>query len=1572
MAAESITGAACHSRAPHLPPAGADRTGAVSAAKDALYTHLHAELESAFDPRELRRRGRDGLAELAQDAAGLASVRAPGETHVRVARPGGQRAGRITVEILAADQPFIVDTVRLTLRRLGLREIALVHPLLALEREADGELAAIGREAVARTRESYVYAELAGLDDPRRAEQLAVELERALADARRVVADHARMLERLNEHTARIETAAPNLSGGFERARGLAEMLRWLGSEGFLFMGYRRYAVQRDGDAWRVALEPESALGILREADVSRFAGADASAPVPPLVVARLDDERVFFFDKTRSDSHVHRRGRLDSVSVKLLDDEARVIGFARFVGLLTNRAMRQRPSSLAVLTTRRARVMEALGTEPGSHTHKLALEAYDCLPLEFLLPAQNLEVAKVVSGIVAAAEHGQTRVMSVCDAENRSFFVSVVLPRLHYEERFRDQIDRLLESRLRASHIDHRSSFLDEDLALVHFFCACDDELEPNALATLESEVRGIVERWQDRFDEALANGMAAERALRLAETYAGAFPEAYRVVTSPAEAVLDVAHLERLRSGESRVELGLDYATQYGDARTHRLKLYLCQRPYLTDILPVVQRFGVRVVDATLTEIRTPAPRALWIVSFRIEPMADASATGEVEGRVLDGLRAVLSRRADSDELNRLVLEAGLDWRSVDVLRAYLEYARQIGHAPPGSLASDALLRHPAATRALVALFRARFDPEVVTARAAAIADKQRALGDARAPIASAAEDRVFGVLESLVLATVRTSFFRAPLTPDGAHELALKLDSRAIPGLRAPVPLVEIFVHSPEFIGIHLRGGRVARGGLRWSDRLQDLRTEICSLWKTQRVKNGLIVPVGAKGGFALKRPPEDAREARAEADRVYARFVAALLRLTDDARSARIVPPERVVRHDGDDPYLVVAADKGTAHLSDVANRVAGEAGFWLGDAFASGGSNGYDHKECAITARGAWLCACRHFAELGRDPDRESYTVVGIGDMSGDVFGNGLLLMRRARLVAAFDHRHVFIDPDPDPEQSWLERKRLFALPRSSWADYAREKLSAGGGVYERGAKRIALSTQAQRALATPADALSGEELIRAILRAPVDLLWNGGIGTYVKASAEPHEAAGDRANDGVRVDARELRAGIVVEGGNLGLTQAARVELARAGVRLDTDAIHNSGGVDLSDHEVNYKILLASSVADGSLEAGERNAVLRACVDDAAQDVLRHNESQSLCLSQDALRAAESPDRIADAADFLVRFAELDAALEGLPDRAQLVARVESGGAASAWTRPELAILLGYTKLCAKRSLAGSSVLDHPALVPLLHGYFPPRLRDMRAVEQHRLRREITALSLVNRVIDHAGVTLVPELTRALGCEPAEVVAAWWSADELLGGAELRAAVEVSPAPESERLRARLRIEDAVRETAALALGLERSALYTKDELEQRRALLAELRTRAVPAGLELETLPRLVRSLGALFASLRTGAPLARALELWSELGERTRIAWLLDRLACVERTDAWSRVGAASLALDMTRALCELVERELAGQPGSARRAELDAQIAGIARISAEIEAGERGLAPLVVLSQRIRRLC
>jgi len=1533
---------------------------------DALYALVRAELEAALEPAELRRRGADALHELAIDAAAFAAMRLPGEIRVRVGNPGGHRAGRTSVEVLVADQPFIVDSVRLTLRRLDRRELLLLHPLLAVERDADGTIARLGRDAVGRTRESYVYAEMRQLAHESERVELEQELERALADARCVVADHPAMLAKLHEHTAALEACAATLPGGPERARDLASVLRWLEAKNFLFMGYRRYDASRGKRGWQVELEPGSGLGLLRGASDSRFLDSSEDATPPPLVGARLDDERVIFFDKTRSDSTVHRHGRLDSVSLKLLDADARCVGFGRFVGLLTHRAIRMRPSDIPILAARRMRIVSTLGPETGSHTYKTALEAYDCLPVEFLFPAEQADVARIVSRVVQAAERRKLAVTTVADPTNRSFFLSVALPRQHYEERMRDEIDRFLESHHAAKHIDHRSSFLDDDLALVHFFCGCDQDLDLEKLGKLEDEIAALVERWEDRFEAALIADQPSDKALRLADAYADAFPESYRVVTSAAEAVLDVRHLERLHTGESAVELGLDFATEYGDARTHRLKIYLRARPYLTELLSVVHQFGVRVIDATSTEVRALARPSGWIVSFRIEPMSPGGGAGEREARALDGLRAALGGRVDSDDLNRLILAADLDWRAVDVLRAYLEYARQIGLAPRGGSARDSLVRHPDAARAVLRLFRALFDPDLGKAREGELVEASRALAAAREPIASAAEDRVFAVLENLVRSTLRTTYY-VPAAPGSPHEVAFKLDSRKVTGLPAPAPWVEIFVHSCELVGVHLRGGPVARGGLRWSDRPQDVRSEVLALWRTQMVKNGLIVPVGAKGGFALRRPPADPAGGRAEADRLYARFVSLLLRLTDTVAEGCVTPPPRVVRQDGDDPYLVVAADKGTAHLSDTANRAAAEHGFWLGDAFASGGSNGYDHKKEAITARGAWLCAQRHFLELGRDPERDSFTAVGIGDMSGDVFGNGLLLMRNAKLVGAFDHRHVFVDPDPVPERAWEERKRLFALPRSSWADYSRDVLSAGGGIWERGAKRITLSPEARRALGVTSEAVSGEELVRAVLRAPVDLLWNGGIGTYVKAADESHEDAGDRANDGVRVDAREVRARIVAEGGNVGFTQSARVELALAGGRIDTDAIHNAGGVSLSDHEVNFKILLAPLAGSELLPPAERNAVLRACSAAAGDAVMERCASQSRCLSLDSLRAQADPERLTQAAEYLVANAELDAALERLPSRELARAR--------GWTRPELAVLLGYSKRLCKRALAGVTLPAHPLLAERFRAYFPKSLGERFAheLETHQLRDAITATCVANHAVDRAGVTLVPELCRVLGATVPEVLFAWLAADHSLGAEAARQSLAGSADGEAARLRALVAVEEAVAQAAALGAGLEGAAFFEPADPRKRAAGLDELRARLGVTG--PESLSPLARCLPVVGLAERAGAPIPRALELWHELGARTRIHWLLERLAQVELGDGWNRTAAAALAVEMNRVLSDLCERELAAS-GARRiaraRTELDRALRSVEEAAAQIEAGSRSFAPLLVLSQRIRRLC
>jgi glutamate dehydrogenase len=1554
--------------------------------KDALAELLGAALGASLEPREARRRGSAGLAEIAASAAPFVAARLlPGELRVRAHDPGGQRRGRTVVEALAPDQPFLFDTFRLALDRLGLRASLIAHPLLPLERADDGALAVLGRGRALR-RESFLYAELPQLVDPAARARLEAEVVAALRAARAVVLDHGRMLAALQRHIDRIERAAAPLPAGGERVRDVVGFLRWLEQDDFLFLGYRRYAVAGVGGGWRVEVERDSGLGVLRDPAGSRFAGP--AGPVPELLCARLSDPRVIFFDKSRSESTVHRPGRLDSISVKELDADGRPAAFGRFVGLLTHKALRLRPASIPMLERRCAQVLDELGTEPGSHRHKAVVAAFDSLPVEFLFQFPFADVVGAVQRVVAAGENRSLEVCVAPDPRNRSFFVSAVMPRRAYDEQLRADLHALLASH-GATYLDHRTSFIDDEIALIHFFGSSARDVDPARLAELEREIRERARSWDDAFEAALLEAWPEAEARALAGTWLPALDSAYRVANTARAAADDVAALLALPARG-----GVDVRIERGAPGELRLKVYRARSAWLTDLLPVLDHFGLRVRAAATTHVRPTGSPEAWIVTFDLEPLPGDDG---LEQRLLDGLREALAGRVEDDELSRLILGAGLEWRATDALRAYAAWWEQLGNAPTRAFAADVLLRHAPAARALVELFEARFDPDADAGRAEREARALERLSAARQAIGSAAEDRVPAVLESLIRATTRTSFF-AGREPGAVHELAFKLDPARVPDMPEPRPWAEIFVHSIELAGVHLRGGPVARGGIRWSDRPLDFRSEILGLMRAQRIKNGVIVPVGAKGGFALRRQPADAGARRAEADRLYARFVTCLLALTDDQREGRVASPARVVRHDGDDPYLVVAADKGTAHLSDSANRIAGQRDFWLGDAFASGGSNGYDHKALGITAAGAWACTRRHFLELGRDPERDPFTLAGIGDMSGDVFGNGLLLARRGRLLAAFDHAHVFVDPDPEPERAWAERRRLFALPRSSWKDYDARLISEGGGVWERGARSIRLAPQARRLLGIAAESASGEELVRAILRLPVDLLWNGGIGTYVKASTESHADAADRANDAVRIDARELRARIVAEGGNLGLTQRARIEYALAGGRIDTDALHNSGGVDLSDHEVNYKLLLAAPLAAGRLPAEARNRLLRECAPEACALVLQDSESQSRCVSLDQIRSWQDPERLALASDWLAGAAGLDRAREFLPDRDAVRARASQSGARRGYTRPELALLLGYTKGLVKRELVASDVPDHPSVEPLYRAYFPARVQQEFAAELagHPLRREIAATCLANRVLDRAGVALVPELVQGLGAGPADVIAAYHTADLLLGADELRELVQSLGVAESLRLRARLRIEDGVRLLAGALLGIERCALLAPDRLARWQGGLAGLR-RLLPAGLgELERaalarstkaltdrgLPSdiaqrvelhcaLARCAGSVSLALELGLDaidLARLLDLQSQLGQRTRITWLLARLDQVELPDGWSRVGAETLYLEMLQAWRELLRRAWTEESSFDLAPDRLRQIEASA---AQIASSPPALAPLIVLGQQIRRL-
>ena len=1563
---------------------------------EALLRYLHEKLAADLNPRERRLRGSEGLRRMADTAGSLVWQLRPGQIRVEIltrALLGGERT---IVHALLPEQPFLVDSFRMTLARLGMREKLLLHPSLAIDREEDGSPSALGSSAGGR--EVYLYAEVASVDAARHSE-LASEVGGVLRQLQHVVADHGAMLETMRVHTEGIEAVDRR---GRSHARELMDFLYWLAADNFVFLGYRRYALTRHDGDWKLRLESQSGLGLLRDAGSSRFGAERSGAEIPELIRSRADDELLVFFDKSNTTSIVHREGRLDTISIKIFDARGELCGFGKFIGLLTYQGVRSRPSDIPIIRHRRERVLGELAAERGSHTYKAAIEAFDSLPLEFLFAFHTSDITKAIRSILRAYEGRSIEIVAIPAPLARSFFVSVILPRALYRENLRSDLRALFIERYSVSYLDHRSSFVDDDCALIHFFCTTTDDIDREVLAALRRDVKRCTMRWEDRFEAALLARFPEDEAYRLAGEYESGFPQEYRVVTPPEEADLDLVHLERIRTGAVSVELtfgALDEG-ENGGGDSVCLKIYQRERPYLTDLLPLLDQFGLRAMDARLTEVCCRSSEPIWIGAFDVERQHDAGASlRDREKRLVEGMGSVLSGRADRDSLNSLIFGVGLDWREVDLLRAYFAYAAQIGFMVRLKSAAETLLRYPDATRALLALFAARFDPDLAGSREAAVNLALAALAAARERIPTADEDRILGVLAQLMQCTLRTSYYAT----DASQELiAFKLDSAKLPDAPHPRPWAEIFVHSVEMSGVHLRGGPIARGGIRWSDRNQDFRKEILGLMKTQMVKNALIVPVGAKGGFVLRQRFDDPVRTRREADRQYARFIRALLGLTDDVRDGAVVPPPRVVRHDGDDPYLVVAADKGTAHLSDTANAIAAELGFWLSDAFASGGSAGYDHKAQGITARGGWACVRRHFLERGIDIDTQSFSMAGIGDMSGDVFGNALVLARNARLLAAFNHQHVFLDPDPDSERAWAERKRLFEMPRSTWRDYERSAISPGGGVFDRSARAIPLAPEARRILGVSEEKLSGEQIVRAILRMPVDLLWNGGIGTYVKSRSESHTDAGDRANDSVRIDACDLRARVVAEGGNLGFTQLARVEYALAGGCINTDAVDNSGGVNLSDLEVNFKILLAPRLAQGRMERADRNALLRECAPHACAYVISHNDSQSHAVSLDRMRATESPERMNLAAHFLGQRAGLDPKLECLPSTEELRSRARPGRAQS-YTRPELALLLGYTKLFCKRELSASPLVDHASFEPVLASYFPERLREAFApdVRAHALRREIAASVLTNRVIDRAGVTLLPELSRTQGAAVPEILAAYYTVDHLLEADSLRWAIERQDVREEVRLLASRRLESAVRSGTRVWLGLEPSAVLEPAELASWRVRVNTLRdlmradagdpdlARVAPRaqalvarGLdeklahEIERLPFAMRALGAISIALARDLELPRVIRMHTGVGRVTRISWLLDRIEDLERRSGWERIAVETLFLELLAAQRSITARML---EGGAETDAIDAfcrehahTLDAIHESAREIDAEEvRALPPLTVVAQMIRRL-
>ncbi|HEY0826158.1 MAG TPA: NAD-glutamate dehydrogenase [Ramlibacter sp.] len=1312
----------------------------------------------------------------------FASQRPPGAAKVRVFSPSpgadGWGSRHTIVQVVNDDMPFLVDSVSLEIARQGLALHLIVHPIFAVQRDAQGVLRSVAprHSAPDQPRESWMYIEVDRVVDPEQRAALARGLERVLADVRAAVADWRPMLARL--HAARDELGAPPRGVPPAEAEEARAFLQWLADEHFTLLGYRQHDLVEQGGDLALRLVQGSGLGLLREghgeqsasfAALPPAARALARTPTPLLVVT-----------KANTRSTVHRDGYTDYVGVKRFDAQGRVIGEHRFIGLFTSSAYSERPGETPLLRRKVEAVAQRAGFSPNGHLAKALQHTLETFPRDDLFQIPEEELYDTAMGILALGERHRLRLFLWQDTFERFVACLVFVPRESFSTQLRLKFQKILLQAFNGTHIDFDVLLSGTQLARIHFTV----RVAPNPMPAvdrkaLERKLAAVARRWEDELREALVEAEGEAAGLALNRRWGTAFPVAYRERVPARAAVHDIRKLQALSADEP---LGLAlYWPLGGPEGRLGLKVYRVGAPVvLSESLPMLEHMGVRVLTEDNHRIDDGSGAAIYLHDFALEAQPNAEIDQQALARLFeDAFARVFRGEVENDDFNRLVLLAALSAEEVVVLRAYAKYLKQIGFAQSQATIAATLANHPRIARMLVSLFRLRFDPAGHDAQGAA--SQVNALEQALDRVSNLSEDRVLRQLLALLQATLRTNYWRTGVGASGAPGprrpfLSFKLDSQKVPGLPEPRPLYEIWVYSPRFEGIHLRGGKVARGGLRWSDRPDDFRTEVLGLVKAQMVKNTVIVPVGSKGGFVLKKaPPAGEREAfLKEGIACYQDYLRGLLDLTDNLVGGRAVPPPQVVRIDGDDPYLVVAADKGTASFSDHANAISAEYGHWLGDAFASGGSRGYDHKAMGITARGAWESVKRHFRGLGIDTQSTDFTVAGIGDMSGDVFGNGMLLSRHIRLVAAFDHRHVFIDPDPDAESSFAERERLFRLPRSSWADYDTKLVSEGGGVWARSEKSVPLSPQARSALGIDAEHLTPAELVTAILKAPVDLLYNGGIGTYVKASSESHADVGDRANDAVRIDGSQLRCKVVAEGGNLGFTQRGRIEAALAGVRLNTDAIDNSAGVDTSDHEVNIKILLGLAQADGELTEKQRNALLPQMTDQVAALVLRDNYFQTQALAIGQRLAGALLDEQARFIRHLEKKGELNRAIEFLPSDEVIAERKLKG---LGLTSPEQAVLLAYGKMWLNDQLIASDLPEDPWVATALERYFPTQLKERFAawIPRHPLRREIIATHVLNSMVNRVGPTFVHRLGEITGATPPQVVRAYLASREVFG-----------------------------------------------------------------------------------------------------------------------------------------------------------------------------------------------------
>ena len=1470
-----------------------------------------------------------------------------GRAQVQVFNPDYEKHGwqstHTAVLVLHDDIPFLVDSVRMELKRHGYNIHTLQNTVYSVRRDGRGVLQQIlprGSQGDGIEQQALMFLEIDRLANSSDLKHLESALQDVLADVRLCVSDFAAMKAKVAELIKQVESS--KYKAELSEREEVKAFLGWLVDNHFTFLGYEEFTVAPSADGGHLVYDPVSLLGLSRRL---RSGLSDADTHIQPQAVAYLAQPQLLSFTKAALASRVHRSAYPDFVSIRQLDAKGQVVKECRFLGLYTSAVYTQSVREIPYVRRKVQAVAEGAGFKGSAHLAKELAQVLEVLPRDDLFQTPVDELLRTVVSIVQIQERNKIRIFLRHDPYGRFYYCLAYVPRDVYSTETRLKIQRVLMERLGASDCEFWTFFSESVLARVQFILRVDPQQAVQVdVARLEKEVVQACRSWQDDYQSLVLETLGEAKGNRVLNEFAGGFPAGYRERFAAHSAVVDVQHVLSL-SAEKPLVMSFYQPLIQSQQQLH-CKVFHAGAPLpLSDVLPILENLGLRVLGEYPYKLKGADGREFWIHDFAFTYASGVDVDlSQLNDTLQDAFLHIVNGQAENDAFNRLVLTAAMPWRDVALLRAYARYLKQIRLGFDLSYIASALLNHVEIARELVRLFRTRF----YLARKLGdedLHDKQAKLEQAILAeldnVAVLNEDRILRRYLDLIKATLRTNFYQTDADGHTKGYFSFKISPRLIADIPRPVPKFEIFVYSPRVEGVHLRFGDVARGGLRWSDREEDYRTEVLGLVKAQQVKNAVIVPMGAKGGFVPRKLPIGGSrdEVMAEGIACYRIFISGLLDITDNLKDGAVVPPGNVVRHDADDPYLVVAADKGTATFSDTANGIAAEYGFWLGDAFASGGSAGYDHKGMGITARGAWVGVQRHFRERGIDVQRDPVTVIGIGDMAGDVFGNGLLQSQSLQLVAAFNHQHIFIDPNPDAVASYAERKRLFELPRSSWSDYNRALISEGGGVFERSAKSIAISPAMKARFAIDADKLAPTELISALLKAPVDLLWNGGIGTYVKSSQESHADVGDKANDALRVDGRELRAKVVGEGGNLGMSQLGRVEFGLNGGASNTDFIDNAGGVDCSDHEVNIKILLGEIVAAGDMTHKQRNELLVHMTDSVAELVLRNNYKQTQALSLAQRRARERQGEYKRLMNALEASGALDRALEYLPGDEVLNERAANG---AGLTRPELSVLISYSKIALKEALLKSRVPDDDYLAREAQTAFPPVLAERfgEAMQRHRLKREIVSTQIANDLVNHMGITFVQRLTESTGMSAANVAGAyvivrdlfrlphWWAQIEALDY-RVDAELQLQLMDELMRLgrratrwflRSRRHELDAARDVAHFAPRIETlmgqlEQLLDGPAREQWQARFEALVEAGTPEGLArvvAGTTP-LYTLLPIIEAADVTGRDVCEVAAAYFAIGDALELPWYLQQITGLSVESNWQALAREAFRDDL-----------------------------------------------------------